>query len=235
MGKEHLRIGDPCLYRNGTRWQRGVTVEVNTLTKTALVRPQHAPCTEEPLLVRFRDLKPVKVRKQRPAAPRPRIQIDPSSPSVTATTEARLRAVPKALPRLDAPDYRAYLAEQPCSSCPPLPCGEPPAAPSEVHHYGPRGVSERASDAYGAPLCRGCHRCFHRHGHLPGRTAAQSRELLHRVQVACLLAYLEERAIEGGADPAAERVRLLRLVVGVLEGELRAITTTTTNRRWKAA
>lgn len=55
----------------------------------------------------------------------------------------------------DAPEYLAWVHQQPCVCC-----GRD--GPSEAHHHTHRrGMGQRASDEHAMPLCSRCHWDFH--------------------------------------------------------------------------
>lgn len=56
--------------------------------------------------------------------------------------------------------YLAFVRLHPCCSC-------GATRDIEAHHTGRRGMGQKAADSTAVPLCRGCHRYFHDHGHLP--------------------------------------------------------------------
>jgi len=72
-------------------------------------------------------------------------------------------------------------------------CAAP--APSDAHHWGPRGVGQKTSDYRTVPLCRRCHDGFHASGALGNMTAEDTRWFFLRTQVEIL-----ERRIEGELD-----------------------------------
>lgn len=92
-------------------------------------------------------------------------------------------------PPLRSPAYLAFVREQPCCVC-------RAPAPSDPHHFGPRGIGQKTDDRRTAPLCADCHRCFHDTGSLPGLSRVEAECVLYRAQVDLLLRHAdEERAV----------------------------------------
>lgn len=63
-----------------------------------------------------------------------------------------MTALPKRKP-LRSEEYKAYIRAQPCAGC-----HAPP--PSDAHHHGPRGMSQKTDDYRTIPVCRKCHSRF---------------------------------------------------------------------------
>jgi hypothetical protein len=80
--------------------------------------------------------------------------------------------------------YLAYVRAKPCAGC-------AAPGPSDPHHYGLRGVAQKASDYQTTPLCRRCHDSFHDTRELPGRNVAETRGDLLAAQVALLVRWIE--------------------------------------------
>lgn len=74
-----------------------------------------------------------------------------------------------------APAYLAFVREQDCCWC-------QHAAPSDAHHFGPRGIGQKADDLHAVPLCTKCHRYFHDHGTFEGATREQTALRTWRAQ-----------------------------------------------------
>jgi len=66
--------------------------------------------------------------------------------------------------RKRCPEYREWTRQQVCANVDP----EHHNLDAEPHHYGPRGMGQKAPDWYMVPLCRKCHQHFHDTGTLPG-------------------------------------------------------------------
>ncbi len=95
-----------------------------------------------------------------------------------------LRAVPKPpKPARDA-RYLAYVREYVCCAC-------GAKTPSEAHHFGPRGMSQKCSDYYAVPLCTACHRHFHDKGVVPGRSREDTESLFAVTQADALCAWVQ--------------------------------------------
>ena len=88
---------------------------------------------------------------------------------------------------LRSEDYLAFVRSQPC-----LLCAAP--APSDPHHYGPRGLGQKTDDYRTVPLCRKCHDTLHAEGEsMAGMRRAHP--VLLRAQVDHLVRWLRlERA-----------------------------------------
>lgn len=182
-----LQIGDLVDFKpsHARSYQPGRIIDVNQLAKLVLVEPLFPRARQQPEehpLKRVRPLKgrrlaEVQQRLQRlrllvvtmperaPAPPAP-----PRAPRVAHL--APLRAVPKPRAPLCSLDFLAAVRGSPCCAC-----RRP--GPSEAHHYGPRGVGQKADDLRAVPLCRACHDHLHARGELPGRTPASTRELIY--------------------------------------------------------
>ena len=123
-------------------------------------------------------------------------------------TAGHLRTIPKPEPPARSPRYLTYVQAEPC-------CGCDAPAPSEAHHEGPRGVSQKASDFLTAPLCWRCHHAVTATHALPGRSQGETRALIHQIQAALLARWAAAREAE--AEREAEQVAqvpILRLVAG---------------------
>jgi hypothetical protein len=79
----------------------------------------------------------------------------------------------------DAPAYLKFVASMSCMHC-------MESRGVVAHHHGPRGIGIKADDYHTVPLCPKCHRYFHDHGVLPGRTK-EATELDHWKAQAFLL------------------------------------------------
>lgn len=112
-----------------------------------------------------------------------------------AAVDEILRPVPKP-PKPDRDrGYLVYVREHPCCAC-------TAPAPSDPHHYGPRGMGQKTDDYRTVPLCRGCHDCFHQHGFVARFEAEADAVQLTRVlflqtQVDLMIGYKHWRALNG--------------------------------------
>jgi hypothetical protein len=79
--------------------------------------------------------------------------------------------------------YLAFIRAMPCAGC-----ANP--GPSDPHHYGSRGVGQKASDFSVVPLCRKCHDHFHDHAELPNRNVEETRGDLHGAQAKALMRWI---------------------------------------------
>ena len=121
---------------------------------------------------------------------------------------AEAQAQADRVPPARSPRYLTYVQAEPC-------CGCDAPAPSEAHHEGPRGVSQKASDFLTAPLCWRCHHAVTATHALPGRSQGETRALIHQIQAALLARWAAAREAE--AEREAEQVAqvpILRLVAG---------------------
>ena len=99
------------------------------------------------------------------------------------------KPLPKPEPPLRSRPYLDWVRAKPCSSC-------TADGPSDPHHYGHRGIGQKASDLLVVPLCRRCHDHFHDHRMLPGTSLIQTRVFLLATQVSLLSDWItaEKRA-----------------------------------------
>lgn len=72
-------------------------------------------------------------------------------------------------PKVDrkAPAYLAFMREQDCCCC-------RRQGPNDPHHFGERGMGQKADDYHTVPLCRACHDHFHDHGTFKGMTREET-------------------------------------------------------------
>lgn len=117
-----------------------------------------------------------------PALP-PAPRIDVARAALASVDPRPIRPVPKARPAARSKGYMEWVRGKPCASC-------AAGAPSEAHHYGPRGMGSKTSDYLTVPLCRRCHQRFHDSGALPGSTPERTREAFLAAQVALLHAWI---------------------------------------------
>lgn len=84
-----------------------------------------------------------------------------------------------------SPEYLAFVREHPCCVC-------QRDAPSDPHHFGPRGTATKTDDSMAVPLCRIDHDAFHRTGIAPGCVSRLATEaLFYRVQARLLTAWIK--------------------------------------------
>lgn len=101
-------------------------------------------------------------------------------PAVPVRSTARLRPVPKTPKPVRYAVFLAFVRRQPCRFC-------ARAAPSEPHHFGPRGHSQKTGDLRTLPLCisdpatgyEGHHDYYHRTSRLPGMSRAATKAWIH--------------------------------------------------------
>ena len=98
----------------------------------------------------------------------------------TIRTKAPLRAVPKEPAPQRRERHLQRVRELPCCIC-----SAPP--PSDPHHYGRRGVGQKADDYQTVPLCRRCHDGWHAQGYCPPYNRSETVETFLRAQVAILM------------------------------------------------
>jgi hypothetical protein len=117
-------------------------------------------------------------------------EVFPESPALRPVfaDSPTLRAVPKPPKPMRDAAYLAFVRERDCcardgvfTSC---------DGPIEAHHFGPRGMGQKADDWYAVPLCQYCHRHFHDHGQLPHLNRADTEDLFAAAQRELLLEWL---------------------------------------------
>lgn len=96
-----------------------------------------------------------------------------------------------------SPQYLAYIRLQPCVGC-------VHGTPIEAHHFGPRGVGQKADDLHAVPLCVRCHAYFHSHGTLPDLTRVETERDFYAAQCLLLVAWhwLTRGTVNSGVDDA---------------------------------
>lgn len=113
-------------------------------------------------------------------------------PQQTAASSlgATLRAVPKPPKPARSRSYLDFIRAMACCIC-----SAPP--PSDPHHWGERGMGQKATDFSAVPLCRVHHDQWHDHRRFThgGRRWSVDEGVTHllRVQVTCLQEWLEGR------------------------------------------
>ena len=91
------------------------------------------------------------------------------------------------------PDYQDWIHDSPC--CAVGLDGERCQGNTEVHHTGPRGLSQRAHDHTAIGLCLYHHACWHAaSGPFKTWKKQQRREWSASVNTACRQTYLENRS-----------------------------------------
>lgn len=114
----------------------------------------------------------------------------PASDAVVA-----LRYAMRAVPKPPKPDrnaaYLSWVRTQMCCSC-------NATGPNEAHHFGPRGMSQKASDYHAVPLCASCHRLFHDKGEILGRDRPATEECFAFTQSNLLTSWIRRK--EGGSE-----------------------------------
>lgn len=85
-------------------------------------------------------------------------------------------------PNVEDPKYLAHVRTRACCIC-------AAPAPSEPHHYGPRGLGQKTDDRRTVPICRCCHDRWHDHGTIAPYSRAETEREFYRAQVDALLAY----------------------------------------------
>lgn len=81
----------------------------------------------------------------------------PAAASVAFAPSFMPQAKPE--PPARSEPYLDFVREHPCMEC-------HAPGPSDPHHYGPRGMGQKADDYRTVPLCRRDHDFFHDHGRL---------------------------------------------------------------------
>ncbi len=114
--------------------------------------------------------------------------IDELEERARARDRAERRAVrphPKPSKPSRSRSYLAFVRPLPCCHC-------HASGPSDPHHWGERGVGQKAADFSCVPLCRVCHDFFTDKNHLPGLSIKETHILFLRTQVALLQRWAEE-------------------------------------------
>ncbi len=112
-------------------------------------------------------------------------QADPEAVARAVEQESRAsanshRSFPKTKMARSAA-YLAFVRAEPCCVC-------SAPAPSDPHHFGPRGVGQKTDDFRTVPLCRRCHDDFHACGLVPrDQTRAATEHRFYSVQVTLLV------------------------------------------------
>jgi len=141
---------------------------------------------------RVREAAPTPARQAVPVVARPLEALSAVRAKLQLVTAAELHAVPKPAVPVRSAGYLEHVRAQAC-------CGCSASAPSDPHHYGPRGLGQKTDDLRTVPLCRRCHDGFHDRGfvpddarHSPNERAA-TRERFLAAQVASLVAWFSVR------------------------------------------
>jgi len=98
----------------------------------------------------------------------------------TIRDRGTLQAVPKPVAPQKREKHLELVRSRPCCVC-----SSP--APSDAHHYGRRGVGQKADDWQTVPLCRRCHDGWHAQGYCPPYNREETVETFLRAQVALLM------------------------------------------------
>ena len=150
--------------RFGTRDGRSTE---RTLTRSKLVeerRPRRTVHTKRDVIDELEERAIARDRAERRAArPHPK----PSKPARSGT-------------------YLEFIRPLPC-------CGCHRPGPSDPHHWGKRGIGQKASDFSTVPLCRECHDQFHTKGTVVDLDRKQTTLLFLKTQVALLQRWAEGR------------------------------------------
>lgn len=158
-------------YFNDLYWQRSGEKKCKECLRTSLL-------SDQPVASHLRSCS---IFKSLPRLLGPRPGPLPSlSPPVVVRTAAALRPVPKPAKPVRYAVFLAFVRRRPCRFC-------ARAAPSEPHHFGPRGHSQKTGDLRAAPLCvsdlatgyEGHHDYYHRTSCLPGMNRAQTKAWLN--------------------------------------------------------
>lgn len=166
------------------RHRDGLLLEV--LERVAVIKPA-LPRDAAPVKVPHRHVWPA---PEQPARPRPAARLAPFASASrvvragAALADGSFYPQPRPRGRIEDPVYLAWVRTLDCCSC-----GPDQRTQTQPHHYGPRPLGRKTDDWLTAPLCSLCHRCFHRHHILPGRTPMEAAALLLREQLLMLLRY----------------------------------------------
>jgi hypothetical protein len=139
-----------------------------------------------------------------------------SAARATRERPARAPEQPKEPEQKNA-QFLELVRRKPC-------CGCGAAAPSDPHHWAPKGLSggmaRKPDDLRTVPLCRACHDHFHDHGSLPGRSRPETREVFLAAQVSLVIEW--NRAITATATFQLTRAEQLEKRVRELDGRRRS-------------
>lgn len=111
----------------------------------------------------------------------------PKASKLTRTPDTKRRTSSCSLPKLSLtrdPKYLEHVRERPCCIC-----GASP--PSDPHHFGPRGMGQKADDRRTVPLCREHHDEWHTRGRIGLSSRVATEAAFYRAQVDALLAYAD--------------------------------------------
>ncbi len=137
----------------------------------------------------------VRLAEREPARPPAELHRTPSYEQPAPKAPA-----PKS-PATRSPAFLAFVRSRPCMAP-----GCASKAPSEAHHWAPRGRGNggrgvKVDDLRTVPLCTACHRAFHDTGALPGTSPAMTKFLFLDAQVGLLVAWHLERLEERDTIP----------------------------------
>lgn len=165
------------------RHRDGLLLEV--LERIAIIKPTH-PRDAAPLRVPLRHVWPAQAQPAR----RPVAKLAPpsSTPRLVlagaALADGAFYPQPRPRGRIEDPAYLAWVRTLDCCAC-----GPDQRTQTQAHHYGPRPKGRKTDDWLSAPLCALCHRHFHQHRTLPGRSSLEAATLLLAEQLRLLLRY----------------------------------------------
>lgn len=146
------------------RWQKGTLVSHDGRRAEVEVRGQVHQVTAS--RVRTVEQEAPRGRKTAPlAVMAPAAKELEKAPKERRVEAARAILTSQPKPRSPARSaaYMAYVRTHACCAC-------SAAAPSDPHHWGPRGIGQKTDDFRCVPLCRRCHDSWHDHHVVAGET-----------------------------------------------------------------
>lgn len=161
--------------------------EPRTISAPSFVRPAQSPAIERAFAqqVEGRTVEP----EPEPAWAEEPPPMAARAPVVRPSIEAFHKAAP-----IRSALYLAFVREHPCCAC-------QADGPSDPHHYGPRGMGEKADDTLTVPLCRPCHDDFHQRRAVRGRNVQQTEILFWRTEALLLTAWCKRGALFDARRP----------------------------------
>jgi hypothetical protein len=204
------------------RWRAGwvtgvsahsITVKAWGASRAVVIEPGKRGKVRKPSgerLDQLLDMIQASVRARKARQERRRAERAGARPPAPAPVVARLDGQPRPVPRPRKP-YRdsVYLDFVRRWAC--IGCGAPP--PSEAHHHGPRAIRQKTDDYRAVPLCRPCHQAVTDTRCLPGRSEAQTQEIILRAQVDHLVEWEGRQGYAMETETEADR-RFLDALAG---------------------
>lgn len=162
--RERLTVGQSCIATGpGLRGKKIIGRVVEVQPKGYLV------ADEQGFTSHFSETKVSPLTQRKPTPKLVPLVVEDLSASVEVKTfetprfqdaDRLLKPLEKPRPPARSPTYLAWVRQQPCCNC------DAPG-PSDPHHEGKRGVSQKCSDLLAVPLCRRCHQTYTDKNRLP--------------------------------------------------------------------